>query len=262
VLDGAVDPALDTLTLNRVQGEGFDKALDAFLADCRAKAAACSWKPAGGATKEAFLALGGKVDAHPLTARSRPVGPSEFFFGTAAYLYSKETWPSLASALAEAERGTGDLVLDGFDALVGRNADGSFSNEQEANAAINCVDRPAPKDPAVYEQAAAQAARTAPAYGAAVVWSGLICGLWPVPATGKAAPVQAPGSPPILVIGTTNDPATPYAWAQALASQLPQGRLLRHEGEGHTTYGQDPCTTRVGDAYLLTLALPPGELRC
>ena len=121
---------------------------------------------------------------------------------------------------------------------------------------------PAPRDPAIYEWAAADAARTAPAFGPALAWSGLVCGLWPVPSTGTAVPANAPGTPPILVVGTTNDPATPYVWAEALASQLPQGRLLRHEGEGHTAYGEDPCTTRIVDGYLLALSLPDGALRC
>ncbi len=153
-------------------------------------------------------------------------------------------------------------MLVAFDSLVGRNPDGSFSNDQEANVAINCLDNPAPKDIAVYEGAAAAAAGAAPAFGPALAWAGLVCALWPVPTVGKAEPLRAPGSPPILVVGTTNDPATPFVWAEALASQLPQGRLLRHEGDGHTAYGQDSCTTRIADDYLLSLSLPAGPLTC
>jgi len=262
VLDGAVDPSLDTLGLNRVQGEGFDRAFDAFAADCLAQAAACPWKPAGGPRKQAYLALAERIEAQPVPAGRRRVGPSELVLGVARFLYSRESWPALASGLAEVESGRGTVVLAGFDDLVGRNPDGSFSNLQEANVAINCLDNPAPKDVDAYERAAAAVARTAPAFGPTVVWSGLICGLWPVPTVGKAEPLRAPGTPPILVIGTTNDPATPFVWAEALASQLPQGRLLRHEGEGHTAYGDNGCTTRIADAYLLRLELPPGPLRC
>jgi pimeloyl-ACP methyl ester carboxylesterase len=261
VLDGGIDPSLDMMGLNRVQGEGFDRAFDAFAADCRGRSS-CEWKPAGGASKQAFLALSARVDASPLPAGARRAGPSELFLGTAAFLYSRQSWNDLAKTLAQAEAGNGTFVLAGFDSLVGRNRNGTYKNEQEANAAINCVDNPAPKDVAAYERAAAEAARTAPAFGPAISWSGLVCGLWPVPATGKAEPLKAPGSPPILVIGTTNDPATPFVWSEALAAQLPQGRLLRHEGEGHTAYGEDACTTRITDAYLLTLVLPSGAIRC
>jgi len=262
VLDGAVDPALDAMGLNRAQGDGFDRAFDDFAADCRAKGRACAWHPAGGATKQTFVALSARIDAQPLGAGRRQVGQSEFLLGAAAFLYSLSTWPLLAQGLAQVEAGNGSLMLAGFDVITGRKPDGSFSNEQEANTAINCLDRPAPKDPAVYERAAGDAARTAPAFGPALAWSGVLCGLWPVPSTGKAEPLKAPGSPPILVVGTTNDPATPFVWAQALAAQLPQGRLLRHVGEGHTTFGENACTTRIGDAYLLTLALPAGPLTC
>jgi len=262
VLDGAVDPSLDNADLGRVQGEGFDHAFDAFVADCRAKAATCDWKPAGGATKQAFVALSGRVDARSVRAGTRVVGPSEFLYGTAAFLYDKQTWPVLARALAQVEAGSATVVLAGFDSLVGRNPDGTFSNEQEASAAVNCLDRPTPKDLAFYERAAAEAARTAPAFGPVTAWSGLGCALWPVRPTGKAERLTAPGSPPILVVGTTNDPATPYVWAEALAQQLPQGRLLRHVGEGHTTYGENPCTTAIGNAYLLSLQIPPGALTC
>jgi len=262
VLDGAVDPALDLPALNRAQGLGFDKAFDAFAADCQAQGAACAWKPNGGPAKASFIALSSRVDARAVPAGARRVGPSEFVLGVAAFLYSKQTWPVLAQGLAEVEAGSGLLVLAGFDVLMGRSPDGSVSNEQEANTAINCLDRPAPKDPAAFEQFAAAAARTAPAFGPAIAWSGLVCAFWPVAATGKAEPLRADGSPPILVVGTTNDPATPFAWAEALAAQLPKGRLLRHQGEGHTAYGENSCTTKAADAYLLTLTIAPGPLTC
>ena len=261
VLDGAIDPSLDGPTLNRVQGEGFEGAFDAFVADCRRRPT-CAWRPKGGATKAAFLALIGQLDARPIAAGSRRVGSSELQLGVAAFLYSRDTWTPLARGLAQLDAGSGTIILGGFDALTGRKPDGSFSNDQEANAAVNCLDRPTPRDPATYERAAADAVRTAPAFGPALAWSGLVCGLWPVPSTGTVAPANAPGTPPILVVGTTNDPATPLVWSEALARQLPQGRLLRHEGEGHTAYGLDPCTTAIGDAYLLTLVLPPEPLAC
>ena len=261
LLDGAIDPSLDGPALSRVQGEGFDRAFAAFAADCRRRRS-CSWRPAGGASTAAFVALTARIDARPVPAGTRRVGPSELLLGVAAFLYSPDTWTALARGLAQLETGSGTIVLVGFDALTGRKPNGSFSNDQEANAAVSCVDRPAPRDPAAYERAAAAAASTAPAFGPALAWGGVVCGLWPVPATGRPAPANAPGTPPILVVGTTNDPATPFVWSEALARQLPQGRLLRHEGEGHTAYGENPCTTKIGDAYLLTLELPPDPLRC
>ena len=261
ILDAAVDPALDTIALNRAQGESFDRVFDSFAGACRADPA-CAWKPAGGASKAAFVALAARVDASPVAAGRRRLGPAELVTGVAAFLYSRQTWTVLARGLAQVEAGNGTVVLQAFDTLVERRPDGSYSNSQEANVSVNCLDNPAPRDVGAYERAAAEAARTAPAFGPSLAWFGLVCALWPVRPTGKAEPLRAPGSPPILVVGTTNDPATPFAWSEALARQLPQGRLLRHEGEGHTAYGQDDCTSTIGDAYLLTLQLPAGELRC
>jgi len=261
LLDGAIDPSLDAPALNRVQGEGFDRAFDAFIADCRRRPT-CAWRPKGGASKTAFLALAARVEERPIAAGDRSVGPSELFLGVIAYLYSNQTWTALAQGLAQLEAGDGTIVLAGFDGLTGRTPDGSFSNGQEANLAVNCIDRRAPSDPAVYERAAAEVLGIAPIFGPPLAWSGLACGLWPVPATGTPAPANAPGTPPILVVGTTNDPATPFVWSEALARQLPEGRLLRHEGEGHTAYGLDPCTSAIGDAYLLTLEIPSGPLTC
>lgn len=261
LLDAGVDPALDTPALNRAQGEGFDRAFEAFAADCWASAV-CAWRPPGGPTKEAFIAISRRVDLRPVPAGGRRLGPSELLLGVAAFLYARQSWPELARGLAQIEAGSGTRLLVGFDTLVNRNPDGTFDNDQEANAAINCLDNPAPRDLAVYERAAVEAAGVAPAFGPALAWSGLVCAMWPVPPTGRAEPLVAPGTPPILVVGTTNDPATPFIWSEALASQLPKGRLLRHEGEGHTAYGDDPCTTAIGDAYLLNLTLPPGDLIC
>lgn len=261
VLDGAVDPALDTVALNRAQAEGFDRAFDAFAANCRTTPS-CPWKPAGGPSKQALIALSARIDAKPIPAGNRTLGPGEFLSGVAAFLYSRQTWTVLGRGLGQAEVGDGSLILLGFDTLVEREADGSYSNLQEANVAVNCLDNPGPRDVASYERAAAEAAAVAPAFGATVAWFGAVCALWPVPPTGKAEPLKAPGTPPILVVGTSNDPATPFAWSEAMARQLPQGRLLRNEGEGHTAYGDSACVSRIADSYLLTLELPKGELRC
>ena len=72
-------------------------------------------------------------------------------------------------------------------------------------------------------------------------------------------PVVAPGAPPALVIGTTNDPATPFAWAQSVADTFEQGVLLTRDGTGHVAYFSSSCVRGVVDAYLVDLTPPaPG----
>ena len=97
-----------------------------------------------------------------------------------------------------------------------------------------------------------------PRFGPAIALSGLGCSVWPVAPVGKPHPVNAPAAPPVVVIGTTRDPATPYTWAQALAKQLVHATLLTHNGDGHTVYrvGAPGCITGPVDSYLISLKVP------
>ena len=260
VLDGAVDLTLSTAEVNRVQAVGFDGALRAFLADCAAQGGACAWKPSGGPSIGAFTRLMAGIDARAQTVGRRSLGPTEALYGAAQALYAESLWPRLARALQGAEGGAGAGLLGLFDDLVDRSANGTYSNLQEAFAAVSCRDRADRPDVTAVRAEAQRAASESPAFGATLGWSSLVCALWPVPA--EPLPVPTPGSvPPVLVIGTTNDPATPFVWAQALARQL-GGRLLTHRGEGHTVYGEDACVDRVADAYLLDGSLPPEGTTC
>ena len=129
--------------------------------------------------------------------------------------------------------------------------------------AVSCVDRPWPREPGPFVALAGRVAKDSPRFGPAIALSGLACASWPVPTADEPRAVTAPGSPPVLVVGTTGDPATPYAWARALAGQLSRGVLLTYRGEGHTVYrvGAPGCVLDVVDAYLLT-ARTPVATRC
>jgi hypothetical protein len=111
--------------------------------------------------------------------------------------------------------------------------------------------------------AAAPAAQSlAPVFGIQDLYSEAECSVWPTPATGKVAPVHAAGSPPIVVVGTTGDPITPYTWAQALASQLQHGVLLTRIGSGHTAYRDSSCIRTAVDKYLIDLTPPAPGTSC
>ena len=110
---------------------------------------------------------------------------------------------------------------------------------------------------------AARYAAAAPTLGYYLSFGGVACADWPYPHTGAPAPISADGAPPILVVGTTNDPATPYIWAEHLASQLSSGVLLTYEGEGHTAYGRsNDCIEGTVDAYLVEGIVPADGKRC
>lgn len=263
VLDGALDPTLSARAQTLAQAVGFDRALDAFLADCAAQHCAFA---SHGDPHRTYDALMRSVEAHPLRSSSgRAVGPAEALFGVAAGLYSREFyWSLLRRGLEDAyTRHDGSQLLALFDNLVDRDDRGHYTNSVEAQSAVNCLDAPYPKDQASYDADAKAFARTAPRFGPALAYGPVICAYWPVPAVSRPGPVHAPGAPPIVVVGTTRDPATPYAWAQALARQLP-GVLLTHVGDGHTAYGyhRSTCVEDVVDAYLLDLTVPKAGTRC
>jgi pimeloyl-ACP methyl ester carboxylesterase len=260
VLDAAVDPALDLVGRLRGQAASFEGALDRFLASCSADPSCGFYE--GGASGRAFDRLIAGLDRKPLPAPlvggGRAATAGMAWNAILGALYSPGFgWPYLARALGLAAAGDGSLLLATADALNGRKPDGEYSNEVEANSAINCADEPAPTDPAAYMTLAQQLLKTAPRVGRVLAATGLTCAFWPVHPTAAPAPIRAAGAPPIVVIGGTGDPATPYAWSVALAKELSSGVLLTRTGEGHGSYGfGTPCIDAPVDAYLLDLTAP------
>ena len=254
VLDGALDPTLSWDRLLEGQSRGFDVALEAFLADC--ERVTCAFRQAvEGDLGAAYDALDARVDARPLeVGEGRTLGPGELSLGVGAALYDREQgWPALAQGLADAEDGDGRVVQALADSYADRSADG-YGPLLESNLAVNCVDRPWPADTASYTALADRVAAQSPRFGEGIVLSGLACAAWPAAATGRPAPVTAAGAPPVVVIGTSRDPATPYAWSVALADQLESGVLVSVDGDGHTAYrsGAPDCVLEPVTDYLLT----------
>ncbi len=261
VLDGALDPSVPVLTQINEQSAGLEGQLRRFFAACTSNRS-CPWKP--GADPEASLeALLQRSEASPLPVRgtSRTVGPSQVLYGTLWPLYFTSTWPALETTLADASTGDGTDLLQEFDSYTGRSPDGSYSNIFEANAAVNCLDQPAPTLAQIQaEVPAAEAA--SPFFGLADLYGEIECAVWPVPATGHIGPVHAVGSPPIVVVGSTGDPITPYQWAQSVAAQLQHGVLLTRVGSGHTAYYASSCIRSHVDSYLITGTPPAPGIRC
>jgi pimeloyl-ACP methyl ester carboxylesterase len=264
VLDGALDPRSTWDQLLEGQARGFDQALGSFLSWCDGHRSTCDFRQAvPGDLGKAFDALRAQVERQALPgAGSRTVGPGEFSYGTGQALYSTSYWEFLGTALADATRGDGNLLLQLSDIYLDRTAKG-YANTIDANNAVNCLDKPWPKGTAPYAQLAEKTKAYAPRFGPGIAWSGATCAQWPIAATGRPHAITGKGSPPIVVIGTTRDPATPYSWAVGLAGQLDKGVLLTHDGDGHTAYraGAPACITGPVDTYLLT-GRAPAAARC
>jgi len=264
VLDGAIDPALDLEQFRSGQAKGFEGALSSFLKDCAARTSCAFYE--GGKTAQAFNALMASIDTKPLRAirlkDRRLVGPGIAWYSVLAALYSKDAWPTLAAALALAKDGDGSLMLLIADPYRGRKPNGSYSNEQDAYTANTCLDFPAPTEVATYTGWAKTFEATAPHFAELVAYNDLSCAFWPVAAERTPAPVSAAGAPPIVVVGSTGDPATPYQWAAALARELDSGVLITRRGEGHTAYLASTCVQRAVDRYLVELTVPETGLTC
>ena len=263
VLDGAVDPTLTWDALLEGQSRGFDTALNAFLADCARSP--CAFRDAvRGDLGAAYDALAARVESRPLPGEgARTVGPGEMSLGVGAGLYSREYgWPAISDALAAAQGGDGAALLALSDTYLERGPSG-YANVSEANIAVNCIDRPWPRTTKPYLDLAERVGRTSPRFGPAIALSGLACASWPVPPVDRPQPVTGQGAPAVVVIGTTRDPATPYAWSQSLADQLTSGVLMTYDGDGHTIYraGAPACITRPVNTYLITGKAPPAT-RC
>ncbi|WP_327263696.1 alpha/beta hydrolase [Streptomyces sp. NBC_01232] len=266
VLDGAMDPERAALDLNRDQTAGFDTAFTAFAKDC-AKQTDCPLGKGGpdavGARLKEFFR---KVDAQPVPSGdpNRPVGEALATTGAIAALYDESAWPQLREALTSAMNGDGAGLLSLADSYYEREADGKYANLMSANAAVNCLDQPpAFSGPEAVDAALPSFEKASPVFGAGLAWAGLNCTYWPEKATGKAKRLTAKGAAPIVVVGTTRDPATPYKWAQALAGQLDSGSLLTYDGDGHTAYGRgSDCIDTAINRYLLEGKAPQDGKKC
>ncbi|SDK44207.1 alpha/beta hydrolase [Streptomyces indicus] len=265
VLDGAMDPSLPAEQMNLDQTAGFETAFRSFAKDCVGQSdCPLGTKNAEGAGRrltEFFLQL----DKQPIPAGDRRLGESLATTGVIAAMYDEGAWPQLRDALGSAMKdrdGSGLLQLS--DSYYERQPDGSYGNIMFANAAVNCLDLPAAfKGPDEVEKALPEFEKTSPVFGTGLAWAGLTCTYWPEQATGSAHRITAEGAAPLLVVGTTRDPATPYKWAESLAGQLATGTLLTYDGDGHTAYGRgSDCIDTAVNRYLLDGKAPEDGKRC
>ena len=263
-LDGAMDPSLDIDQVSMGQAVGFEKALRAWAADCLAG----SDCPVSGTVDQAMAQIRDLNDVYTATPQQTPEGRvvtgTEFGGALAFGMYSTDLWAPLTGALKQAFAGDASGMLMLADFSADRDSDGQYnSNTAAAFTAINCLDYPMNSDSAHMREQAKLLKEAAPTFGDLLAYSGLSCKFWPYEATGKPAAISAAGAGPILVVGTTGDPATPYAWSEALAKQLDSGVLVTWEGEGHTAYGRsNACLTSVVDDYFVDGKVPAEGTRC
>ncbi|MBW1602594.1 alpha/beta fold hydrolase [Streptomyces sp. JJ66] len=266
-LDGGYNPVDHTLVpyrSDRAQYRALDGAMERFLQWCADHAAQCGF--GDGQPRQRFQELKQELDDNPV-----PVAGGKTANGyTLAYrlLFNinagKEIWPALGKALQQA------VDRDGTSFLLRPPSPASY-DFLIPNVTVECTDRAYPPYQGWLRYEVKNNVRAAPLLGPALTYGpptydhthGITCSQWPVRQVSRySGPYNAPGSAPILVIGTTGDPDTPYQDSVALARELDNGRLLTFEAEGHTAFGRSQCATTATTDYLVNLTLPAPGQRC
>ncbi len=260
VLDGAVDPTVGYLQQNLEQAAGFEAAFDRFLAKCSSDVT-CAFHNAGH-PDAAYDALAASIEATPIVVdpTRTPVTDGVLKAAVNGALYSEATWPDLAKALAAAQDGDGSKLLKLYDAYFNIDESGgrSETNFIEAYFAIQCLDHPGSTGPADLYSHEAEFAAAAPRLGPGWMAELTFCAVWPVPPV-PAFTVTGKGAGPIVVVGTTGDPATPLASSRKMTAALEDGRLVVVQANQHTGYRVNACVDEAVDGYLVDPAKPPAN---
>jgi pimeloyl-ACP methyl ester carboxylesterase len=265
VLDGAVDPNADPIEADIRQAAAFQKAFNDYAADC-AKSPDCPLGTDPAKSVDVYRSMiDPLVDKPAPAADPRGLGYSDAIVGTILPLYSPGLWRHLTQGLKELKSGRGDTLLALADLYMGRDAKGHYNNSTDVRVAVNCVDQPPVKDrdKVVDEDRRIREAAPFMSYGNFTGHAPLnTCAFWPVPPTSQPHQISVKGLAPVVVVSTTNDPATPYQAGVELAKQL-GGTLLTFEGTQHTVVLQgDTCVDQIVTRYLIDLTLPPPGARC
>ena len=261
VLDGAIDPSLSLAEQGLGQAKGFEQALRTYVDYCQ-NSTGCPLTGGTDAGVQQIRDLITSANSTPLATGdpNRTVTGADIVTALSEYLYTTEqNWEPLNKALDQAiNHRDGSAFADSEEQDTSSKDDGGGAFQ-----AVTCLDYPVEGDKTTWAAQYEQAKREAPVFADSAVGMDLVCSVWGHNGTRKPTQIHARGAAPILVVGTTGDPATPYAWSKSLAEQLDSGQLLTWEGNGHTAYGGDAsCVNDAVDAYLISGTMPKKGLTC
>ena len=267
VLDGAIDPTVSDEDQSSNQLKAFDQALKNYLSNCLKIDKKCPFTGSVDISMKRITAWYKQLETKPLNTSlaGRKLTISGGITGLIMTLYSDDYWQYTTTAFTNAFAGDGTLFLQLADFYNDRDASGKYgSNQLEANLAVSCLDGRSNPSPAAMKAQNAKLQRLSPFFGRYWLNGALGCEQWPYKVAAKPKSYSAKGSAPIIVIGTTGDPATPYWQAQNLANKiLDNAKLITFNGEGHTAYGRsNACVVKNVDAYLLEGTVPASDPNC
>ncbi|MEU9172435.1 alpha/beta hydrolase [Streptomyces sp. NPDC048420] len=266
VFDAVVDPTQNSEQGSLGQAEGFQLALDNFAEDCTSKTEECPVGDTAQDVKDRIATLLTDLDKKPIPGiGQRVLTQTAATNGIAQALYSKDFWEYLVSGLEQAYDGDGRVLMLLSDLMNGRSDNGEYNNLTAANISIDCADDKPRYTAADVERKLPEFRAASPLFGDFMAWSMVNCTDWAVAGAADHPDVSAPGSAPILVVGNTGDPATPYEGARKMVEALGAGVgvELTYKGQGHGAYdSKNKCVQDAVNGYLLTGKAPAAGTVC
>ncbi|MEV2213127.1 alpha/beta hydrolase [Streptomyces sp. NPDC050997] len=266
VFDAVVDPTQSSEQGSLGQAKGFQLALDNFAEDCTSKIEDCPIGDSAQNVKDRIAQLLKNLDRKPIPGiPPRELTQTDATNGIAQALYSKDFWEYLTEGLEQAYDGNGGTLMALSDSMNGRSQNGEYSNLVAANISINCADDKARYTTDYVEQKLPEFRAASALFGDFLAWGMVSCTDWAVPGAADHPDVSAPGSAPILVVGNTGDPATPYEGARKMVTALGKGVgvELTYKGQGHGSYDSgNKCVQDAVNGYLLDGKVPASGTVC
>ncbi|MFE2042951.1 alpha/beta hydrolase [Streptomyces sp. NPDC059477] len=266
VFDAVVDPTQNSEEGSLGQAKGFQLALDNFAENCVSQLEDCPIGDSAQDVKNRIAKLLKDLDRKPIPGIfPRELTQTAATSGIAQSLYSQDFWQYLTEGLEQAYGGDGQILMLLSDSMNGRNQNGEYSNLTAANVSINCADDKPRYDVAYVERKLPEFRAASPVFGDYLAWGMISCTDWAVPGAADHPDVSAPGSAPILVVGNTGDPATPYEGARKMVTALGDnvGVELTYKGQGHGAYdSNNRCVRTAVDGYLLNGRVPAAGTVC
>lgn len=265
VLDGILDGSYSYGEVSMAQAKGFEAAFGNFAAWCAREGKDCPWKDTQAGIKQ-LKQFFSAADASPIPTNdsARPLNGALAFGAAVGMLYYETLYPSLLEGLQAALKGDGAPLLKISDLFNQRGVDGKFENNAlDAFIAINGADYPVEGTQKEWDQRGQKLVRDFPLMGSSMAYGEYALAAWPWESTAKREKVKIVGAQPILLVGNTDDPATPYEMAQSVHRQIPNSRLVTWKSYSHTAYGLgSECVAETVDKYLVGGVLPDSDVTC
>lgn len=267
VLDAAVDPGMEQAEIAALQLKGFDDSLKHWIDDCQA-GPGC---PLPGDQREGIARVKQfleRLEKHPLPTADpdRPLTQSLALSGMIGAMYDERYYSILTEGMNQAlTQNDGSVLLRFVDILSSRNDDGTYlDNSGQAIIAINALDYVANGNEKDWIAKTQQLRSELDIVDIVVGYDDAGLSVWPFKGVTERKVLTAEGAGPIVVIGQTHDPATPYVMSQNLSGQLHNSVLVTVEGWSHGAYSKtaDPCVIEAVENYFVNGEVPKDGLTC